>query len=181
MSKRWLIKICLVVIAILPLIWGTRLFSAEGPLSQKSGGPVSITSEKMVLQNLKDKIIFEGSVEIQNEDLVIESDHAEVFMKRSEQTFSLLPGENAEQQVSKIVASGNVRIKNGDQRAKAKKGVYDRVKEVIVLTGDPEVWEDGYHVKGKVITFFITEERTLVAESKVVIHNGPGQTPLPMR
>ncbi|MFQ5597726.1 MAG: LptA/OstA family protein [Nitrospiria bacterium] len=144
---------------------------ADAAVSNKLSGPVSIHSEKMVLQNLENKIVFEGNVEILNQGLSIKSERAEVFLKRSEQSLTLLPGQKGDQQVSRIIAYDNVRIQRGSQHAVAEKGVYDREKEVIVLTGNPQVWEEGYQVKGKVITFFIKEERTLVAESEVLIHN----------
>ncbi len=129
----------------------------------------------MILKNLKDTIIFEGAVTIHKQDLVIESERAEVFMQRSGASSSLLPAADEEKQVSKIIASGNVRIKKGKQHAKAEKGVYDREKEIVTLTGQPEVWEDGYRVKGKVITLFMKEERTLVADSEVIIHQSRGR------
>jgi len=103
---------------------------------------------------------------------VIESERAEVFLDRSTPSSSFLPKGDGEQQVSKIIASGNVRISKGRQHAKAEQGVYERGKETITLTGHPEVWEDGYQVKGAVITIFMNEERTLVAESEVLIHEG---------
>lgn len=171
-SRRGFNKKYLVILFLIPFIFENYLYSAELEVPKKSSGSILITSERMILKNLQDKIIFEGTVIIRNEDLVIESERAEVFMAKSGSSPSLLPGSDEEKQVSKIIASGNVRIKKGRQHAKAERGVYDREKEIIVLTGHPEVWEDGYQVKGKVITFFMAEERTLVIESEVVIHQG---------
>ncbi len=170
MSKRWLSRLPLFFLPLFIFNAGLRLYAAETPLSQVKGGPVSISSKKMVLQNLKDKIIFEGNVKIINKDLVIESERAEVFLERSAPASTFLPDGNGEQQVSKIIASGNVQITKGKQHAKAEQGIYERGKEIITLTGNPEVWEEGYQVKGSVITIYMNEERTLVAESEVVIH-----------
>ncbi len=179
MLKHFSIRKHFALLLFLPLLAGTNLNAADTPFSGKSSGktteksnaPLSITSEKMVFQNLKDKIIFEGTVVIKKEGLLLESDRAEIFLIGSK---TLSEEEKEGQQVSKIIASGNVRIKRGSQRATAEKGVFDRVNDVIILSGNPELWEEGYRIKGREITFFVNEERTLVAESEVVIQNTSG-------
>jgi len=173
MSGHCLTRKHALFLLILPLaLLGGRLaFSEDVPL-QKLDGPILITAEKMTLKNLEGLIIFEHSVSIKNGELKIDADYAEVFLSSAEVPSSNPDKSGEGREVSKIVATGNVAIKKGLQRAKAEKGVYDRKKEVIVLTGHPEVWDDGYNIKGKVITFFIAEETTLVSESQVVIHQG---------
>jgi len=189
MLEHLFIRKHLALLLLLPFLVGTNLDAADMPFSGKSSGkalepsteksnaPLSITSDKMVFQSLKDKIIFEGSVVIKKEGLLLESDHAEIFLtgSKTSSSASLLSEEGKEgQQVSKIIASGNVRIKRGSQQAKAEKGIFDRVNDVIILSGNPELWEAGYRIKGREITFFVNEERTLVAESEVVIQNTAG-------
>ncbi len=181
MLKRLFIRKQLVLLLLFSLFPGWGLSAAEISVAEsspeksleKSNDPLSITSDKMVFQNLKDKIIFEGTVIIKKEGLLLESDRAEIFLIQ-ETAPSELEKVNGAQQVSKIIASGQVRIKKGTQHAKAEKGVFDRLKEVIILTGNPELWEEGYRIKGKEITFFMDQERTLVTESEVVIQNAPG-------
>ncbi|MFQ5587879.1 MAG: LptA/OstA family protein [Nitrospiria bacterium] len=148
------------------------LSAAENQPSQEERSPISITSEKMVLKNLENKIIFEGAVSIRRGEVRINADKAEVLLSESAESSALLSGEKDSRAVSRIITTGNVRVVRGAQKAKADKGVYKRGEEVFVLTGNPEVWDDDFHVKGKTITFFIEEERTLVAESQAVIRNG---------
>lgn len=181
MSKRRLSRAFLFFILFSLSNVGIQHFDEAAALSATQGKAVSITSEKMVLQNLKHKIIFEGKVTIINADLVIESERAEVFLDPSGSASSILPGGDNQQQVTKIIASGNVRIKKGKQRAKAEKGIYERGKEIVTLTGHPEVWEDGYQVKGSVITIYLNEERTQVAESEVLIHESKRRPSLPKK
>ncbi|MFQ5543552.1 MAG: lipopolysaccharide transport periplasmic protein LptA [Nitrospiria bacterium] len=178
MSEHWFIKSRKVLILSLFFIlgMGIKTLAAETPSAQKPDGPISIQSQNMTLKNIENKAVFDGAVHILQGDLSIKSDHAEVFMVTQKEGVSLLKDTEAKRDVSKIVTTGNVTIENGKQRAKAEKGVYDRQKNIIILTGKPEVWEDGYHVKGKEITFFIAEEKTLVVESQVVIHNAPKVT-----
>lgn len=171
MSRHWFIRKHSLFLFVLPLILGKNLTAAEISPLQKPDGPVSITAEKMTLKNLEGRIIFEQAVSIKKGDLTIDADHAEVFLSASDPSSPPATKTGERREISKIVASGNVAVKKGLQRAKAEKGIYDRTKEVIVLTGKPEVWDADYNVKGKTITFFIAEERTLVSESEVVIYN----------
>ena len=172
MSKHWCASVYLFLI-FSPFLREEVLSAADSSPSSATAEPVSITAEKMTLKNLEDRIVFENAVVIKQGALTITADRAEVFLVRIERSPpDEVKSAEQEREVSKIVALGNVKVKRGLQRAKAEKGVYDRGREVIVLTGDPEVWDAGYHVKGEVITFFIAEERTLVSDSQVVIHNG---------
>lgn len=152
---------------------GVNVSAVETPVLDKPNVPITIRSEKMTLKNLENKIIFEGNVLITREDMTINADRAEVLLSESKgQSSSVLEGSNDGRGVRRITTSGNVRIVRGTQRAKAEKGVYERGKEVFILTGNPEVWDNDFHVKGKVITFYIDEERTVVSDSKAVIYNG---------
>ena len=151
---------------------GTDVLADEAAVSEKRNVPISIRSEKMTLKNLENKIIFEGKVFIKREEMTINADRAEVFLSESKAASqSVLEGASDGREVTRITTSGNVRIVRGAQQAKADKGVYEKGKAVFILTGNPEVWDNDFHVKGEVITFFIDEERTLVSESQAVIYN----------
>jgi lipopolysaccharide export system protein LptA len=139
----------------------------------------------MMVKSLEDIIIFEGNVFIKKGDLKILADRAEVFLtpKKTDQpksSSSLLigPGGKGDKEVSRIETSGNVDVQQGNRHAKAQKGVYDKGKEEIILTGEPEAWENDYRVKGRVITLFIAENRSLIEGSQVVIQPGSGQLKL---
>lgn len=152
---------------------GINTSFAETTLPEKPNVPISIRSEKMTLKNLENKIIFEGKVLITREDMTINADRAEVLLSESKgESDSVLEETNDGREVEKITTLGNVLIVRGAQKAKADKGVYESGKAVFVLTGNPEVWDNDFHVKGEVITFYIDEERTLVSESQAVIYNG---------
>ncbi len=134
----------------------------------------------MTMKSAEDKIVFEGAVSIKKGDLVIQAERAEVFLTSptvlgpSKPVSPLLMDSavKGEREVTRIETSGQVGVRQGEKRAKAEKGVYDRTKETIVLTGNPEVWEKDYLVKGKVITLFIAENRSLVEKSHVILQSG---------
>jgi lipopolysaccharide export system protein LptA len=181
MFRRWFIKWSLSYLLVVGIIGGSGFARAgEIPTIDHPQEPISITSNKMTIKSLEDKIIFEGEVFIKRGDLTIEADRAEVFLSernmenRPTPPSSVLmdPSTKGEREVSRIETSGNVDIRQGEKHAKAQKGVYDQKRETITLTGDAEAWEKDYRVKGKVITLFIAENRSLVEGSQVIIHSG---------
>lgn len=184
MCKRGFIRIYLFfLLAFYPLNWAAAAMAADMPKSTPSDDPISITSNKMTIKSLEDKIIFEGNVFIKKGDLKIGADRAEVFLTQKEPAGSgsisqslTGPDVKGDKEVSRIETSGNVDVRQGDKHAKAQKGIYNKEKEEIVLTGDPEAWENDYRVKGKVITFFIAENKSLVEGSHVIIHPGSGNS-----
>lgn len=180
MFRRWFIKYGLSHLLIAACLGSGVALAGEISVANNPQEPVSITSNKMTIKSLEDKIIFEGEVFIKKGDLTIEADRAEVFLSErgagepSKPPSSVLmnPSAKGEREVSRIETTGNVDIRQGEKHAKAQKGIYDQKRETITLTGDAEVWEKDYRVKGKVITLFIAENRSLVEGSQVIIHSG---------
>ncbi|GEM_PF-1039143 len=183
--KRSFFKKCLLLsLPLLLLVLGRIevLAVEDGFGTAGRRDPVSITARKMVVQGLENKITFEGDVLIKRGDLRIKADLAEVFLREKEAGRSSKPSsslflEGASQggkEISGIVVSGEVYIEQGDRRAKAEKGHYDKERERITLTGHPEAWEKDFHVKGETITFLLAENRTLVSESELVIRSESG-------
>jgi lipopolysaccharide export system protein LptA len=62
-------------------------------------------------------------------------------------------------------------MQRGDKKAKSRKAVYHQREEMLVLTGDPEVWEESYRVTGTKMTMFLKEDRSIVESSRVVIND----------
>ncbi len=152
------------------LVFDLNLLAAKNRFPGHSDESISISSEKMVLKNLENKVIFEGSVLIKRGEMTLNSDWAEVILSKPDESASLLTeSKKDEREVTQIITSGNVRMRRGLQRAKGDKGVYKKDGAVFILTGHAEAWDNDFHVKGKVITLFLDEERTVVSESQMVI------------
>jgi lipopolysaccharide export system protein LptA len=67
--------------------------------------------------------------------------------------------------IEKIVSQGNVKIvfDNKTKTAAAEKAVYTAAEKVLVLSGgEPTVWSGENVIRGKRITLFQSENRTLV-------------------
>ena len=72
--------------------------------------------------------------------------------------------------VSLIEAYGNVVMQQGNKKARSKKALYYQQDDKLILTGEPEAWEQGYRVTGVKMTMFLKEERSIVEGSRVVIN-----------
>jgi lipopolysaccharide transport protein LptA len=142
--------------------------------SLSSAGPLSISSERITVKGLEDAVLFEGNVAIKKGDMTISAGQAEVFLfplphaavDPAEPNASSTSGEK---EISRIELAGEVDLKQGNRRVLAQKGVYHAKQGEITFTGGAEMWEPGYHVKGKVITLSLTQRRTQVESSQLTI------------
>jgi lipopolysaccharide export system protein LptA len=76
--------------------------------------------------------------------------------------------------ISKIEATGRVKIEKQDGRATCQRAVYYEDDKKIVLTGEPVAWQKGTRVTGQRITMFLEEDRSLVEGGSHVTIEGEG-------
>ncbi len=157
--------------------------STEGgsPTSGKNQGvETTITSKKMSMKNQDNQAVFEGTVVLTRGALVVHSNrmvisfHSPEMLRRQDE----LKGEVAEpiaplinpasisalsnRSVSQIEATGQVKIKKESGSAICEKAVFYQKADMVVLTGNPVVWEKGTRVSGEKITMFLGEDRSVV-------------------
>ncbi len=160
-------------------------FSA-GPASSRpeSAEPpqTKITSEKMTVRNKENQAVFEGNVVLTRGPLVVHSDVMVVYYEpqnskggkdTGEEPNSAKESKAANLSVSRIEATGKVRIQRGEGKATCHKAVFYQDEQKIVLSGNPVAWQKGNIVKGRQITMFLTEDRTVVeGGSQVLLEEG---------
>lgn len=176
-------------------------YSAESSPSGERGAPnptTNITAKTMTVNNQENKAIFDGSVVLTQGELVVYSDHMVVSFRSGEngsgrdkagtaggaQTGKSAdkkqkPGKEAmptvsDRTISKIEATGRVKIEKQDGRATCQRAVYYEDDKKIVLTGEPVAWQKGTRVTGKQITMFLEEDRSLVEGGSHVTIEGEG-------
>jgi lipopolysaccharide transport protein LptA len=143
-------------------------------------GPLAISSEKMTVKGLEDKVFFEGSVAILKGDVEITAGRATVLLADKDQNagnkksplpsaFSTL-SHGAGKEIVQIQLSEKVEVRQGSRRVLAQKGIYDARESEIILTGRAEMWEDGYHVKGRSIRLSLATKRSFVEGSQLTIY-----------
>jgi len=150
MSKRLLI--ISVFVLFLPAI-----HSAAENRKANIKGPITITSETLTADNKAHTALFEKSVVAKTTDLTIQADKMLVFYQED-------GGE-----VTKIEATGSVRVLRELRIITSKSAIYYADEEKVVFTGEPRAMDGDNVVSGTMITYFMGDDRFLVENSRVIL------------
>ena len=175
--------ICAVLVVVLSLALPPGLFSAEPEVTASEHDAavqtkIHITADKLESDHGMKLVQFTGNVVATEDDVVIEADRMKVFYTPGE-------GESVDTgRINKIVSEGNVKIvfDNGTKTALAEKAVYLAETKVLELSGgEPQVWSGKNVIRGKKITVFQNENRSLVegddgtqVEATLFVEEGEG-------
>ena len=125
--------------------------------------PMTITSETMIAQGKSQKAIFEQSVVLTREDMVIHADRMTVFFKKGTSGQAEKQSENSlGQQIHMVEAQGTVIIERADGKSTSGHAVYYKDEEKVVLTESPVAWQHGTRVTGTRMTIYLKEDRSVV-------------------
>ena len=131
-----------------------------GASSEKPGiKKIVITSQSLVTDNKNSTALFEGSVVAIADSVTIYSDSMKVSYS------------SAERRVSEIRAVGNVRAHNNGKAIFSQEATYSANDDKITFTGSPKVVDGENIITGKKIIYFITDDRAVVEESRVILNN----------
>jgi len=114
--------------------------------------PIRITSAQLEVDNKSGVILFKGNVVAKQGEMTIYADASQVFYEKKEEG----------NEVREIVATGNVRIQEGNRLATAQKAVFINEEQKIILTGQPKVWQGKDMVSGEKITILLEEDKSYV-------------------
>ncbi|HPD60332.1 MAG TPA: lipopolysaccharide transport periplasmic protein LptA [Thermodesulfobacteriota bacterium] len=128
----------------------TQLFQ---PKTLSSDQPVNITSDRMVADNRNRTVNFLGNVVAKREDMIIFSD----------QLSAIYTDQN---KIEKIVARGNVKINQTDRTATCQEATFFQLRQQVVMTGKPKVWQGKNTITGDKIIIFVKEDRVEVESDK---------------
>ena len=115
----------------------------------RSGLPITIKSNELAADNKGKTAIFTGKVVAKQGDITIFADKIIV-------NYTDKKGD-----VEKIEASGNVRIVQQNKTGTASQADYDSRDGRITLTGNPKVMQGTDSVSGKVITYYVDDDRSV--------------------
>jgi len=110
---------------------------------------ISINSDTMEYDNRANMAIFKGNVVARQDDITMFANSMQVFYSESGG-------------LSRVEATGDVRVIQGDRIATGSNIVFDNATQTIVATGNPRVWQGDNVVHGRKITVYLREERTVV-------------------
>lgn len=166
-KRRWGLFLFLLV------MMGTIVEGAELSrhlLADGEENAISISSERMVLKNKDNVILFEGNVVVESNSMVLRADKVEIKFALPGQREGLVENIDQKRKISTIVASGNVELTEGERIVHSDRLVYYREDERMVFTGSPSVREGKDEIRGKKITVYIQEDRVMVEGGEAVIH-----------
>lgn len=144
-------------------LFAAAAFAAQGTGSNKE--PLKVKSDTLTTDNEKKTATFEGKVVARQGDMTLYADRLVVSYGG--------PGN----EVSQVEAFGNVRIVQQERQATGAHGVYDPKGARITLDGNPKVVSGEDVVTGKVIVYYVNEQKSVVTSGpkervEAVIHPG---------
>jgi len=131
---------------------------AEGGNVLKSDAPLHIASDRMEADQRERTVTFEGHVIVRQEDLTITGKRLKVYALKEDK-----PSKGAMmERIDRIEVEGDVKISQRDRIATAEKAVYYHGEQKIVLIGRPSVSQGQDTIRGRMITLYLEEERSVV-------------------
>ena len=132
---------------------------AGTPLNQvrSSNGklkPIDITSTRLNADLKSHIVVFEGNVVAKQGDVIVYCDTLTAYY------------DEKNKDVTKIIATGDVKITRKDMIATGHNAVFDNVKKLLTLTGSPRIWESKNIIEGTKIVFYLGTDRVFVEGAK---------------
>jgi lipopolysaccharide export system protein LptA len=128
--------------------------------------PISIESDELEVlpEDGGRRLVFSRNVRVQQGDITLEADRLEAVYPQGASQPDLL------------LASGRVRVVQGDRRGRCDEAIYDRDAQTIVCRGKAEVTQGCDQVRGEEIEFDLARERVRVTgAASVVIQPGSAE------
>jgi lipopolysaccharide export system protein LptA len=145
----------LLIISILLLL--LPILSNAEDQKARIKGPINITSETLTADNKAHTALFEGNVVAKTTDLTIHSDKMLVYYKEDGGT------------VTKIEATGNVKVLRESRIITSKSAIYYAEEEKVIFTGEPRAMDGDNVVSGTKIIYLMGNDRFQVENSKVIL------------
>lgn len=139
------------VLCIFTVVVSTTVAAGTMVQKERSTLPITVKSNDMTADNKGKTAVFSGKVVAKQGDITIFSDKLVV-------RYADIGGD-----VEKVEALGNVRIIQQNRTGFAEQALYDSRNGKIVLTGTPRVVQSGDSISGKVITYYLDDERSDVS------------------
>ncbi len=143
--------LCISILCFCCLSPASLVSAAQTTHKDRSNLPITVKSDEMTVDNKGKMATFSGRVVAKQGDITIFSDKLVVSYA------------DKSKDVEKVEAKGNVRIVQQTRTGFADQAVYDSRNGRIVLTGSPRVVQGGDSITGKVITYFVDEEKSDVS------------------
>jgi lipopolysaccharide export system protein LptA len=124
--------------------------------------PMSITSTRLTYTDEQRRAQFEGGVTAKGADVTVTADHVDAYLAaRSQNASGPMKGQG---QLDRLVAEGNVVVKEPGRKATGNQLVYTVADDKFVLSGGtPSIFDaERGKTRGDSLTFFRRDDRVLV-------------------
>ncbi len=111
-----------------------------GASSHDTSQPIEITADSLEVEQERQIATFTGNVDAVQGDMILKADKLIVHYKKN--------SKNGQNNVSRIVAEGNVFLASPDSTAQGDHGVYDVDGDSMVLTGNVVLTRDDNVIRG---------------------------------
>lgn len=134
--------------------------------SRRRDDPISINSDELEVlpQDGGRRLVFSRNVEVLQGDVTLHADRLEAVYPQGASQPELL------------LASGRVRVAQGDRRARCDEASYERAAQTIVCRGKAEVLQGCDRVRGEQIEFDLENERVHVSGAASVVIQSQSQS-----
>ena len=120
----------------------------------KRNEPIHVVSDRLEADQAGKEVRFIGNVVARQGDVVMYAQEMRL----------VYDGETRE--VERVVASGDVRIVQGDRVATGQQGILFNAEKKMVLTGEPKLFQGENSVSGDEVTVYLQEERSTVSSAE---------------
>jgi lipopolysaccharide export system protein LptA len=152
---------------------GTRAAPLAVP-GLRNDQPITVTSRTLEYDYKQNVVVYRGDVRAEQGDVHLTSDELTIHLASAEtpaeKPATDAAGERAagegtlggRVQLREIVATGNVRIDQGERWATGGRAVFDQTKRILLLTGDPVLHDGPNQIAGDRVVVYLDEDRSVV-------------------
>jgi lipopolysaccharide export system protein LptA len=137
-------------LVLLLMFYGDAFCASGAGNDDRSGQPINIKSNELYTDNNARTATFIGKVVAKQKDITIYADKLVIYY----------PEQGG--QVERVEAFGNVRIVQLNRLGTGGHAVYDNKEGKVTLYQNPKVYQDKNVVSGKVITYYLEDEKSVV-------------------
>lgn len=114
--------------------------------------PLYIQADAMEVYQEENLIIFKGNVTVKRGEMLIYANLMRINYKQGQ----------IGRDIERIEAEGNVRVVQGEREVIGEEAIFYKDTESLVLLGNPQIRDGKTIIKGKKITAYLKEDRTIV-------------------
>ena len=152
---------------------GTRAAPLAVP-GLRNDQPITVTSRTLEYDYKQNVVVYRGAVRAEQGDVHLTSDELTIHLASGEAPAEKPePGKKTDApasdsplggrvQLREIVATGNVRIDQGERWATGGRAVFDQTKRILLLTGDPVLHDGPNQIAGDRVVVYLDEDRSVV-------------------